>query len=235
MTIPLQRWCHLFCLRPLRFHQCYSPKYKFPRIFVLHFGFCSKLNGSLIELSKITQLDITGKTVNDRFGFAVLWLVESVSLHHSHFYKISAFYLVNVWIIMSYWRVYIQEELKKRLKSWGRSRIFLKKGVSLRNEVTDGWRKPIFCKILATLESDRSSQGKGEVHTAPLDPPLGRGNHEHDWTGFRRRTHSTPEFKIIKYRQVGLYWLIPKKWNFANKNNLKAVYFLFHRFSIFTC
>ena len=70
------------------------------------------------------------------------------------------------------------------------------------------------------------------MHTAPLDPPLGRGNHEHDWTRFRRRTHSTPEFKIIKYRQVGLYWLIPKKWNFANKNNLKAVYFLFHRFSI---
>ena len=96
VTIPLQRWCHLFCLRPLRFHQCYSPKYKFPRIFVLHFRFWSKLNGSLIELSKITQLDITGKTVNDRFRFAVLWLVESVSEHHSHFYKISAFYLVKV-------------------------------------------------------------------------------------------------------------------------------------------
>ena len=81
--------------------------------------------------------------------------------------QISAFYLVKVWIIMSYWRVYIQEELKKRLKSWGRSRIFLKKGVSLRNEVTDGWRKPIFCKILATLESDRSSQEGGSAHCAP--------------------------------------------------------------------
>ena len=96
VTVPLQRWCHLFCLRPLRFHQCYSPKYKFPRIFVLHFGFWSQLYGPLIELSKITQLDITEKTVNDRFGFAVLWLVESVSEHHSHFYKISAFYLVKV-------------------------------------------------------------------------------------------------------------------------------------------
>lgn len=123
---------------------------------------------------------------------------------------------------------------KKRLKSWGRSRIFLKKGVSLRNEVTDGWRKPIFCKILATLESDRLSQEGGSAHCAPY-PPLGRGNHEHDWTRFRRRTHSTPEFKITKYRQVGLYWLIPKNSNFSNKNNLKAVYFLFHRFSIFTC
>ena len=25
-VIPLQRRCHLFCLRPLRFHHCYSPK-----------------------------------------------------------------------------------------------------------------------------------------------------------------------------------------------------------------
>lgn len=56
---------------------------------------------------------------------------------------------------------------KKKIEKLRQIRIFLEKGVSLRNEKTDGWRKPIFCKILATLESDRSSQEGGSAHCAP--------------------------------------------------------------------